>query len=181
MFMEAPETLMYVAIGAFVIGWLLAKLGSAVSNKVKAKGRDPRDDKIRNLDAELRIAQGEVEKTRDDADRKNEKLTETQQIVADRDLVITAQKNKIEQLRVDLKESVKKTAELRAELSHRAEENVRSEVKLREVETELSVAQASSEFIATGVLDYSMAPDSEEEPAEPAAAGQAKAATAPSS
>ena len=96
MFMEAPETLMYVAIGAFVIGWLLAKLGSAVSNKVKAKRRDPRDDKIRNLDAELRIAQSEVEKTRDDAERKEEKLTETQQLAADKDLVITAQKNKIE-------------------------------------------------------------------------------------
>jgi chromosome segregation ATPase len=181
MFMEAPETLMYVALGAFVIGWLLAKLGSAVSNKVKAKQRDPRDDKIRNLDAELRIAQSEVEKTRDDAERKEEKLTETQQLAADKDLVITAQKNKIEQLRADLKDSVKKTAELRAELSHRAEENVRSEVKLREVETELSVAQASSEFIATGVLDYSMAPDGEEEAAEPQPAGQAKAATVSSS
>jgi hypothetical protein len=29
------------------------------------------------------------------------------------------------------------------------------------VETELSVAQASTDLIATGVLDYSMAPDSE--------------------
>ena len=181
MFMEAPETLMYVAIRAFVIGWLLAKLGSAVSNRVKTKRRDPRDDKIRNLDAELRIAQGEVEKTRDDAERKEEKLTETQQLAADKDLVITAQKSKIEQLRADLKESVKKTAELRAELSQRAEENVRSEVKLREVETELSVAQASSEFIATGVLDYSMAPDGEEEAVEPQPASQAKAATGSSS
>ncbi|MDX1509116.1 MAG: hypothetical protein R3358_12595, partial [Woeseiaceae bacterium] len=45
---------------------------------------------------------------------------------------------------------------------NRAEENVRSEAKLREVETELSVAQASSELISTGVLDYSMAPDGEE-------------------
>ena len=62
-----------------------------------------------------------------------------------------------------LKDSVKKTRELRHELSHRAEENVRSEVKLREVETELSVAQASTDLIATGVLDYSVAPDPEDE------------------
>ena len=171
MFMETPDTLLYVAIGAFVLGWLLAKLGSAVSRRVRASRRDPRDDKIRNLDAELRIAQGEVAKNRDEAERREVKLTETQQLVADRDLVITSQKTRIEQLRADLKESVKKTAELRAELTRRAEENVRSEVKLREVETELSVVQASSEFIATGVLDYSMAPDGEDEAEQPA--GQA--------
>jgi len=34
---------------------------------------------------------------------------------------------------------------------------------LREVETELSVAQASTDMIATGVLDYSVAPDAEED------------------
>ena len=51
-----------------------------------------------------------------------------------------------------------KTRELRAELSDRATENVKSEVKLREVETELSIAQASTDMIATGVLDYSLTP-----------------------
>ncbi len=62
-------------------------------------------------------------------------------------------------MNVDLKESVKKTRELRAELTERATENLKSEVKLREVETELQVAQASTDMIATGVLDYSLAPD----------------------
>jgi hypothetical protein len=49
---------------------------------------------------------------------------------------------------------VKKTRELREELAVRATENVRSEVKLREVETELSVVQASTDLLATGVLDF---------------------------
>jgi hypothetical protein len=40
---------------------------------------------------------------------------------------------------------------------------MRSEVKLREVETELSVAQASTDMIATGVLDYSVPPGEEDE------------------
>jgi hypothetical protein len=48
-------------------------------------------------------------------------------------------------------------------LSDRATENLRSEVKLREVETELSVAQASTDMIATGVLDYSVPPGEEDE------------------
>jgi hypothetical protein len=63
---------------------------------------------------------------------------------------------------VDLKESVKKTRELRAELTERATENVHAEAKIREVETELSVAQASTDLIATGVLDYSLAPEKED-------------------
>ena len=62
----------------------------------------------------------------------------------------------------DLKESVLKTRELRADLSDRATQNLKSEVKLREVETELEVAQASTDMIATGVLDYSLTPELEE-------------------
>lgn len=170
MFMDAPDTLLYVAIGAFVLGWLVAKFSSALAGKIEARKRDPRDDRIRNLDAELRIAQTDAAKARDQMDRQEEVLTETQKLVADRDLVIGSQKDKISQLRTDLKESVKKTRELRTELTRRAEESVRSEVKLREVETELSVAQASTDMISTGVLDYSMAPDGEEEQAAPKAA-----------
>ena len=48
-----------------------------------------------------------------------------------------------------------------AELSDRAAESVKSEVRLREVQTELSVAQASTDLLATGVLDYSVASDGE--------------------
>ena len=68
---------------------------------------------------------------------------------------------------------------MRAELSYRATENVKSEVKLREVETELSVAQASTDMIATGVLDYSLAPDGEDESEndDDEASGRKKAAT----
>ena len=80
-----------------------------------------------------------------------------------RDNVITEQQQRISRLKSDLRDSVKKTAELRAELSDRAAENVKSEVKLREVETELSVAQASTDMLATGVLDYSVTPDGEDE------------------
>ena len=37
-----------------------------------------------------------------------------------------------------------------------------AEAKIREVETELSVAQASTDMIATGVLDYSFKPDKQD-------------------
>ena len=88
-----------------------------------------------------------------------------------RDKVISHQQRRVDELKKDLRDSVLKTRELRAELSSRAEESVRSEAKLREVETELSVAQASTDMIATGVLDYSLAPDAEDDDDDVAAAG----------
>ena len=83
--------------------------------------------------------------------------------VAARDRVVNEQIDIIESLRNDLRDSVLKTRELRAELSDRATENVKSEVRLRDVQTELSVAQASTDLLATGVLDYSVTPDGEDD------------------
>ena len=60
-----------------------------------------------------------------------------------RDFVITEQQSKLERVNTDLKDSVMKTRELRAELADRATESVHAEAKIREVETELSVAQVT--------------------------------------
>jgi len=174
MFMDTPDTLLYVAGAAFLLGWLVGKIGAYLGNRFQARKRDPRDDRIRNLDAELRIAQADGEKAKQSIEKTNAEILEGQERVARQDVVITEQLELIDDLRRDLKESVLKTRELRAELSNRAAENVKSEVKLREVETELSVAQASTDLIATGVLDYSIAPDAEDEADD---ASQMKAAT----
>ena len=163
MFIETPNTLLHVAGGAFLLGWLVGKVGAYLGRQFQARKRDPRDDRIRSLDAELRIAQSEVAKARDEIERLSRELAAEQEKTEARDSVITEQQQRISRLKSDLRDSVKKTAELRAELSDRAAENVKSEVKLREVETELSVAQASTDMLATGVLDYSVAPDAEDE------------------
>jgi hypothetical protein len=163
MFMETPETLMYATVGAFVLGWLVAKIGSYFSNRVKTRDRDPRDDRIRSLEAELRVAKSEAEKVREELAARDKDLAQARQTIAEREVTAEQQLRETEKLRRDLKESVKKTRELRAELSDRATENLRSEVKLREVETELSVSRASTDMLATGVLDYSMSPDDEDD------------------
>jgi hypothetical protein len=156
MFMDTSDTLLYVAGAAFLLGWLVGKIGANLGGRFQARKRDLRDVRIRNLDAELRIAQADSEKAKTD-------ILEEQDRVARQDTVITEQLKLLTDLRRDLKESVMKTRELREELSNRAVERVISEVKLREVETELSVAHASTDLIATGVLDYSMTPDAEDE------------------
>lgn len=176
MFVELPQNLILWSAAAFFVGWVLSSINARMSNGSRAKKRDPRDDRIRSLEAELRVAQGESEKGKESVETLEEELKDATEGIEKRDNVISHQQEKIERVNRDLKESVMKTRELRAELSDRATENLKSEVKLREVETELEVAQASTDMIATGVLDYAFAGDAEaaDEAQEAEASGKRK-------
>ena len=166
MFEGIPQNFLPWLTGAFALGYAVAKFSAFVADRIKARTRDPRDDRIRSLEAEHRIAKTDSSKANDEVESLTKELSDLKGTSEARDKVIDEQIASIAQLRTDLKDSVKKTRELRAELSDRATESVRSEVKLREVETELEVTRASTDLIATGVLDYSMAPDGEEEEGE---------------
>lgn len=159
---ELTQTMMLIVGGAFLLGYIVAKVAGAISRRFRATDRDPRDDRIRSMEAELRIAKGEVEKIAGALEEQEKEVAKAQALIEEKDEVSLKKTGVIEKLSSDLKESVKKTRELRYELTDRATENVKSEVKLREVETELEVAQASSEMITTGVLDYDMAPNKED-------------------
>lgn len=163
MFVELPQNLILMTVGAFLLGWVLASISSRMGSVTRAKKRDPRDDRIRSLEAELRIALNELGQVKESVEGLENDLETASNDVQKRDKVISHQQRRVEELKKDLRDSVMKTRELRAELSERAEESLRSEVKLREVETELSVAQASTDMIATGVLDYSLAPDADDD------------------
>ncbi len=155
-----PDILKFA--GAFVLGWLLAKIGSRLARRRVAK-RDPRDDRIRQQTAELRIAQSNAQKSAEALEAASDELREARQDIEKRDSVITRQQSEIAALNKDLRDAVAKTRELRTELTDRATENRKSEARLREVETELSVAHASHDLIATGVLDYEAVTDLEDE------------------
>ena len=156
MFIELPQDPMLIAGVALLLGWIMARISAALGRRFKAGKRDPRDDRIRSMDAELRIAHGEVNKLKNALEEQEKQVAKVQKFVENRDEEALKRTGVIEKLTSDLKESVQKTRELRTELTDRATENIKSEVKLREVETELSVAQASSDMISTGILDYSM-------------------------
>ena len=162
MFMDAPENLIYITAGAFFLGWMVGKIGAYFGNRAKTSSRDPKDDRIRSLEAELRVSKSDAKKSKTELEQREKDLAEEKKSVEQRDEALDEQLQVIANLRKDLRDSVRKTRELRAELSDRATENVKSEAKLRQVETELSVAHASTDMIATGVLDYSMTPDGDD-------------------
>lgn len=156
---ELPNELIYFSGGAFLLGWILASISNRLSSKVRPKERDARDGRIRALEAELRIARSESDSSRTNLEKIEENLQESTVGLERRDIVISEQQAKLDRLSIDLKDSVLKTRQLRAELVDRATENLRAEAKIREVETELSLAQASTDLIATGILDYTYNPD----------------------
>ena len=166
MFVELPNELIFIASGAFLLGWILATISGSLSARRRATKRDPRDDRIRELEAELRIAKSEKNDSRTHLEKLEDELKETTIGLERRDNVISQQQSKLDKVSSDLKDSVLKTRELRSELTDRATASVHAEAKIREVETELSVAQASTDMIATGVLDYSFIPDKQDPDAE---------------
>ena len=57
MYPALPEQFILMTVAAFLIGWLLSSLSSSIGAKQRVQRRDPRDDRIRSLEAEYRIAQ----------------------------------------------------------------------------------------------------------------------------
>ncbi len=154
---DLPLNLILYSAGAFVVGWILSAISSRMTNKHPDHQGNSNDHRIRSLEADQRVAQAEAEKAKEKREKLEDELKEANEGLDKRDLVITHQQEQIDKFKQDLKVSVRKTRELRAELTNRASENIKSEAKLREVETELEVAHVSADRIATGVLDYSLA------------------------
>ncbi len=151
--------LIVYTVGAFVLGWILSAISSRTSSRNKGPSRRSNDHLIRSLEADQRVAQTDSEKSKEKREKLEDELKQTTVDLGKRDEVISHQQKQIDKFKRDLKVSVRKTRELREELTDRASENIRSEVKLREVETELEIAQVSADMIATGVLDYSLTED----------------------
>lgn len=162
MFEDSPQNLLYLTGGAFAAGWLVAKISAFFARRLETRERDPRDGKIRSLEAELRVARSDKGKVEAELEARERELKDLQAKVEEQGRTVKDQLTEINKLRRDLKDSVRKTDELRNELTDRAEENLRSTMKLQQVETELSVVRASSDMLSTGVLDYNIDDDDNE-------------------
>ena len=190
-FVGLPSEVILIVTGAVLLGWLLGSISSMFGAIKRARRRGARSSRIRALEAELRIALADAKKTGNTIETFEKELANTRaelrvalaaaektetaieafrKELADaradtgrRDGVIADQQNRIDKLRRELRYSVLKTRELRAELVDRATENLYSEVKLRELEAELEAAHASTKRITTSVLDHSLAADARDD------------------
>lgn len=145
------STLAIVA-GVFgvVVGWVLARLVTRFTPRPAAsRTRDQElNYRVRALETDLRISQrkaeeltAKLEKEREDIAVRREELENSLALARERD-------EQVAQLRKTLKDECSKTQELRVELTNRAEQTIRAQVKMKDMETELSVAQAGSTAVA---------------------------------
>ncbi|MBT8085105.1 MAG: hypothetical protein HKP32_10900 [Woeseia sp.] len=154
---DSPQVLLFAVVGAFVTGWIVAKIGAYFGNRGSSSQRDPKEARIRSLEAELRVARSSTSKLEATMEERDKELKAAAATIDEYAKRINDQEAQVEKLKTNLRDSVKKTHQLRDELSDRAEENLRSTVKLMQVETELSVIQETASLLETGKMTVDMA------------------------
>lgn len=143
------EMPLVLAALAFLLGYVLAKLGALLGRQAPAavKGDVDRDRHLRAVEADLRVARKQLEQTEAELTELKQGRGELQAELDERGGELREATDQIADLREQLKGECEKTQGLRNELSSRAEQGIRTQVQLRDMETELSLAQAGSDAI----------------------------------
>lgn len=138
------EIVLIFALIGVVGGWAMGRIGTRLA---KAGGREDHDHRIRALEADLRVAQRKAEEAELAIERSREEA-ESLRARADADSKARAERDaEFERLQKSLADECAKTQKLRQELTDRAEETIRASVRVKEAETELSVARAGSDAV----------------------------------
>jgi len=144
---QPDQLVVLCALAAFLAGLLLA----TVFARTTKAGEDPRNRQIRQMDADLRLADrrtGELEEELTTLARDHEtavtKAEDLQGNLCERD-------ENVEKLRTDLQGAVKKIDELRQELTERASDHIKDYARLEEIQTELHVVKAGSDAVMNEV------------------------------
>jgi len=138
------------AAAGFFAGCLIVLLFSGSSRK-SSRQEDPRNHRIRELEADLRSVTRQLEDAEAALAEKTSEFNMSVETLQDLRVTLTEREARIDVLEVDLKGSVSKTRQLRQELQDRATETVREHVRAEEAETELEVARAGSEAVLSEI------------------------------
>ncbi len=129
--------------GAFVIGVFLGFIARGRTRVSRTE--DPRNKQIRQLEADLRLAEKRLGESEELLVARAREVEETQGTVTDLQLELDRREEEATRLKNDLKGAVNKTRELRQELTEKAAETVRERVRAKEALTELEVVRAGSD------------------------------------
>jgi len=113
---------------------------------------DPRNHTIRQLDADLRLAERELVEARELLEKRDAEIQEAVNSQQELHANLAIRESEAEALRAELNAEAKKTRELREELTDQAQERLREHVSRKEAETELEVARAGSEAVMDEII-----------------------------
>lgn len=142
------EIVLIFALIGVLGGWALGRIGSWFSNR---KADEPKGDgvnhRIRALEADMRVAQRKAEEAELALERHREETDALRQEIRAKSDALTEREEEVKRLRQSLTDECGKTQGLRQELTNRAEETIRASVRVKDAETELSVARAGSDAV----------------------------------
>lgn len=106
---------------------------------------DPRNKRIRELEAELKVLRRTVTDKTDELETRARDCEASQETIHDLNALLAERDDELKGLRKEVRSAVAKTRELRRELSERAAETIREHVRAKEALTELDVMRAGSD------------------------------------
>jgi chromosome segregation ATPase len=150
---------MLMAVGALglVVGALIMHTFTKSAGKMQVS-EDPRNHRIREVEAELRTVHRQfadceqaLEEKTEEFNTSVETLQELRVTLEEFRATLAEREEDLSKLKGELKGSVTKTRELRTELQDRATETIREQLRAEEAETELDVARAGSEAVLSEI------------------------------
>lgn len=144
--MTIQELILIFALIGILGGWVLGRIGSWLD--ARRSGRSEAVERqVRGLEAELRVAQRKAEEAELAIERGREELDQLRAQADAHAAALLGREHEMELLKKRLADECGKTNSLREELVERATETIRASARIKEAETELSVAQAGSEAV----------------------------------
>ncbi len=147
MLSDLLQRYLMIGVAAFVAGYLVAMLGRVVSGRLKKTIQDPRDHRIRALEADVRLAERQANDHETHSKEARAQLKDAVEKIKGLKSTVQAADAEINKLKADLKTSCEKTVELRQELTDRAEQTIRGRAQLDDLKTELQVAKAGTDAV----------------------------------
>jgi len=138
--------LIAASAGSFFVGVVFSRIVFG-TRKSKIASEDPRNHRIRQLEVDLRLAERRLEEYDEQLATKTYEVDQSMATVHDLNAVLSQRESEVEVLRSEVKGAVKKTRELRQELTDRAAETIREHVRAEEAQTELEVVRAGSDAL----------------------------------
>lgn len=145
--LNSQEVILTFALIGVLGGWMMGRIGSWFSRRGDTRRADDANYRIRSLEADLRVTQRKAEEAELGLERHREEIERLRRELQLKTEELAAGREKVQRLRQSLAEECEKTKSLREELAERAEETIRASVRVKDAETELSVAQAGSEAV----------------------------------
>ena len=131
-----------------LLGWAVARVAIRFSGRPTKTRDQEMNYRVRALETDLRLAQRKAEELTAKLEAERTDIAARRQELEEGESKLRDREQEVAQLKKLVADECNKTNSLRLELTDRAQETIRAQVRLKEIETELSVTQAGSTAVA---------------------------------